>query len=61
MDGRVGGWMHGRMDKRMDGQMDRWMYGRVEMGKWVDRCVSGFVVEIWEPGGAFERQAIHRE
>lgn len=57
MDGCMEGWIN----RWMDGQMDRWMYGRVEMGNWVDRCVSGFVVEIWELGGAFERQAIHRE
>ena len=61
MDGCMEGWINGWKSEWMGGQMDRWMCGRVEMGKWVDRCVSGFVVEIWEPGGAFETQAIHRE
>lgn len=27
----------------------------------VDRCVRGFVLEIWEAEGAFRRQAIYWE
>lgn len=30
----------------MDGQIDRWMYEKVEMGRWVDTCVSGFGVRF---------------
>lgn len=38
MDRRVDGWM--------DGQIDGWMDEKVEMGRWVDTCVSGFVVRF---------------
>lgn len=46
MDGRVDGWK----DRWIDG----WMEGWRRMGDWMDRCVSGFMAEIWEPGGALE-------
>jgi len=42
--------MHGRMDKWIeewiDGWINRWMDEKVDMGRWVDTCVSGFVVRF---------------